>query len=101
MRADQNQIDPIPTITRMELAISVVLRWGVLASGVVIPNILMSTRGVFIVLISAALNSGQRFALDRQNRRFTWLLGILVGVAVLSIVGSAAAVLVVLTRMGK
>ena len=36
MRAEENHTDPIPPITRMELAISVVLRWGVLASGVVI-----------------------------------------------------------------
>jgi len=36
MRAGQNQDDPIPPITRMELGISVVLRWGVLVSGAVI-----------------------------------------------------------------
>jgi uncharacterized membrane protein len=36
MRPDQQQGDPIPPITRMELAISSVLRWGVLVSAAVI-----------------------------------------------------------------
>jgi drug/metabolite transporter (DMT)-like permease len=44
-----------------------------LAKGVVVPNILMSTRGVFIVVISAAMNSGKRFSLDRQGR---WIYGL-------------------------
>ena len=39
-----------------------------LAGGVVVPNILMSTRGVFIVLITAAMNSHGRLSLDRQSR---------------------------------
>jgi uncharacterized membrane protein len=32
----EDRTDPIPSITRMELAISVVLRWGVMLSGLVI-----------------------------------------------------------------
>ncbi|HUT58574.1 MAG TPA: EamA family transporter [Phycisphaerae bacterium] len=40
-----------------------------LAGGVVVPNILMSTRGVFIVLISAWMSSRSHMALDRQSRR--------------------------------
>ena len=53
-----------------------------LAKGVVVPNILMSTRGVFIVLISAAMNSGKRFALDRQNR-WTYLLRLAASAAII------------------
>ena len=44
-----------------------------LAKGVVVPNILMSTRGVFIVLITAAMSSAGRHSLDRQSR-WTYLL---------------------------
>jgi drug/metabolite transporter (DMT)-like permease len=53
-----------------------------LAGGVVVPNILMSTRGVFIVLLSAAMNSGKRFALDRQNR-WTYALRFVASIAII------------------
>lgn len=39
-----------------------------MAQGVVVPNILMSTRGIFIVLISFALARSGQAALDRQGR---------------------------------
>jgi hypothetical protein len=53
-----------------------------LAKGVVVPNILMSTRGVFIVLLSAAMNSDKRFSLDRQNR-WTYLLRLAASAAII------------------
>lgn len=53
-----------------------------LAKGVVVPNILMSTRGVFIVLLSAAMNSRKRFSLDRQNR-WVYLLRLVASAAII------------------
>jgi len=40
-----------------------------ICSGVVIPNILMSTRGIFIVLISAVLTHGGSTILETQSRK--------------------------------
>jgi hypothetical protein len=40
-----------------------------ICSGVVIPNILMSTRGIFIVLISAALTHGGSTILETQSKK--------------------------------
>ena len=40
-----------------------------MCSGVVIPNILMSTRGIFIVLISAVLTHGGSTVLETQSRK--------------------------------
>ena len=61
-----------------------------LAEGVVIPNILMSTRGIFVVVISAVATQWGIASLDRQSK----------GVYVLRCVASVLIVLAIWIALG-
>jgi hypothetical protein len=69
----------------------------------VIRTLAEEQRRQFQQLQDASQSSTLRLAdvLDRQNRRFTWLLIVSVAVALMSIAGSVVAIFLVMSRMGK